>query len=200
MRWLTYDPSADLESPEQKAITATAADDIWTPEQMSTFLDHVAAHRLGGCFGLTLLGLRREEVGGLRWSDVALESGTLRIRQARVDVNGRDTIVATKTERSARDLPLPPRELAMLKAMRTAHLRERLAVGRPLVDADLLLSRVDGTWLPVRDTPASSPLSARRQGSRQSRSASCGTRISPGCARRVSPPMWSLPGMATPNA
>ena len=97
MRWLTYDPSADLESPEQKAITATAADDIWTPEQMSTFLDHVAAHRLGGCFGLTLLGLRREEVGGLRWSDVALESGTLRIRQARVDVNGRDTIVATKT-------------------------------------------------------------------------------------------------------
>jgi len=118
---------------------------------MSTFLDHVAAHRLGGCFGLTLLGLRREEVGGLRWSDVALEAGTLRIRQARVDVNGRDTIVATKTERSARDLPLPPRELAMLKAMRTAHLRERLAVGRPLADDDLLLSRVDGTWLPVRE-------------------------------------------------
>jgi integrase len=151
MRWLTYDPSADVESPEQKAITATAADDIWTPEQMNTFLDHVAAHRLGGCFGLTLLGLRREEVGGLRWSDVALEAGTLRIRQARVDVNGRDTIVATKTERSARDLPLPPRELAMLKAMRAAHLRERLAVGRPLADDDLLLSRVDGTWLPVRE-------------------------------------------------
>ena len=150
MRWLTYDPSADLESPEQKAITATAADDIWTPEQMST-LDHVAPHRLGGCFGLTLLGLRREEVGGLRWSDVALEAGTLRIRQARVYVNGRDTIVATKTERSARDLPLPPRELAMLKAMSTAHLRERLAVGRPLADDELLLSRVDGTWLPVHE-------------------------------------------------
>jgi hypothetical protein len=66
-------------------------------------------------------------------------------------VNGRDTIVATKTERSARDLPLPPRELAMLKAMRTAHLRERLAVGRPLTEDDLLLSRVDGTWLPVRE-------------------------------------------------
>jgi len=37
MRWLTYDPSADLESPEQKAVTATAADDIWTPEQMGSF-------------------------------------------------------------------------------------------------------------------------------------------------------------------
>src|ERR1700686_1689010 len=151
MRWLTYDPSADLGSPEQKAITATAADDIWTPEQMGKFLDHVAAHRLGGGFALTLLGLRREEVGGLRWSDSDLDAGALRIRQARVDVNGRDTIVTTKTERSARDLPLPPHELAMVKAMRTFHLRERLAVGRPLADDDLLLSRADGTRLPVRD-------------------------------------------------
>lgn len=151
MRWLTYDPSADLESPEQKAVTATAAADIWTPGQMGKFLDHVAAHRLGGCFALTLLGLRREEVAGLRWSDLDLETGALRIRQARVDVNGRDMIVPTKTDRSARDLPLPPRELSMLKAMRAVHLRERLAVGRPLADADLLLSRADGTPLPVRD-------------------------------------------------
>ncbi|MDT5149960.1 MAG: hypothetical protein QOI01_1693 [Mycobacterium sp.] len=64
-------------------------------------------------------------------------------------MNGRDTIVPTKTERSARGLPVPPRELAMLKAMRSAHLRERLTVGRPLTYADLLLSRVDGTSLPV---------------------------------------------------
>lgn len=62
MRWLTYEPSADLESPEQKSVTAIAADDIWTPEQMGKFLDHVAPHRLAGCFALTLLGLRREEV------------------------------------------------------------------------------------------------------------------------------------------
>jgi hypothetical protein len=59
--------------------------------------------------------------------------------------------VPTKTERSARGLPVPPRELTMLKAMRSAHLRERPAVGRPLTDADLLLSRVDGTWLPPRE-------------------------------------------------
>jgi hypothetical protein len=63
----------------------------------------------------------------------------------------RDMIVPTKTDRSARDLPVPRRELAMLKAMRAAHLRERLAVGRPLAVADLLLSRADGTPLPARD-------------------------------------------------
>jgi len=43
---------------------------------------------------------------GLRWLDIDLETGTLRIRQARVEVNGRDTIVSTKIARSARDLPL----------------------------------------------------------------------------------------------
>jgi hypothetical protein len=44
-------------------------------------LNHVGAQRLGGCFALTLSGLRREEVGGLRWSDIDLEAGVLRIRQ-----------------------------------------------------------------------------------------------------------------------
>ncbi|MEZ0053241.1 integrase [Mycobacterium sp. MAA66] len=151
MRWVTYDAAADLAAPEQKAITAAAADDIWTPAQMGAFLDHVAGHRLSGCFALTLLGLRREEVGGLRWQDIDLDTGALRIRQARVDVNGKDHIVPTKTDRSARDLPLPPRELAMLKAMRKVHQREHLAIGRPLTDADLLLARADGTPLPVRD-------------------------------------------------
>lgn len=151
MRWVSYDASTDLESPEQKAIVAAAADDIWTPVQMGTFLDHVAGHRLAGCFALTLLGLRREEVGGLRWQDIDLDAGALRIRQARVDVNGHDTIVPTKTERSSRDLPLPPRELAMLKTMRTTHRRERIAVGRRLTQADLLLSRIDCTLMPVRD-------------------------------------------------
>ncbi|BBY54597.1 tyrosine-type recombinase/integrase [Mycobacterium koreense] len=151
MRWISVNPAVDLDSPEQKAVVAADAADIWTPEQMTAFTDHVAAHRLAGCFALTLLGLRREEVGGLRWCDVDLEAGMLSIRQARVDVNGRDQVVPPKTARSVRELPIPPRELSMLKAMRVVHRRERLAVGQPLDDRDLLLSREDGTPLPVRD-------------------------------------------------
>src|SRR5690606_2870438 len=92
-----------------------------------------------------------EEVGGLRWCDLDLDAGGLRIRQARVDVNGREIVGDPKNARSVRDLPIPPRELALIKSMRTAHLRERMAVGRPLTDTDLLLSRIDGTPLPVRD-------------------------------------------------
>ncbi|WP_245650345.1 hypothetical protein [Millisia brevis] len=111
-----------------------AEGEIWTPEQMTAFLDSVADQRLAGCFALALLGLRREEVGGLRWSDLDLDAGELRIRQARVDVNGHNVVDDPKKARSVRDLPIPPRELAMVKAMRTSHLRERMAVGRPLAE------------------------------------------------------------------
>jgi integrase len=147
---------------------------------------------------LTLLGLRREEVGGLRWSDIELNTGALHIRRARVDVNGRDTIVPTKTERSARGLPVPPRELAMLKAMRSAHLRERLAVGRPLTAADLYASM--GPGYRCANTRASLQPNAPPPGSRRSRSAGCGTATSHGCVRRASPPMWLPLGTAIPSA
>lgn len=151
MRWLSHDPAAHLKPPSQKVVVAAKEGDVWTPEQMTTFLDSVAAHRLAGCFALTLIGLRREEVGGLRWSDIDLTGGTLRIVQARVDVNGVDVIGHPKNARSVRELPIPPRELALLKAMHTTHKRERLAVGRPLGATDLLLARIDGKPLPVRE-------------------------------------------------
>ncbi len=174
MRWVSTDPAAHLTPPKQKATRPpapapvqkaegecdghageadqdTAAAGIWTPAQMDTFAAHVVGHRLAGCFALTLLGLRREEVGGLRWCDLDLTDGTLSVVQARVDVNGRNLIEPPKTDRSIRDLPIPARELATLKAMRAVHLRERMQVGNPLCEIDLLMSRPDGTWLPVRD-------------------------------------------------
>ena len=89
------------------ARAGTAADDIWDTEQTAKFVGHVATHRLGGCFGLMMPRSRREEVGGLRWSVIELETGTLHIRRGRVDAQGSDTIVPTKTERSARGRTLP---------------------------------------------------------------------------------------------
>ena len=129
MKWIGSDPAASLTPPKQKAkqlgtpvldddeqqdqdrdgdADPVAASGIWTPAQMDTFAEHIAAHRLGGCFLLTLLGLRREETGGLRWCDVDLTDGTLTISKARVDVNGRDLIEPPKTDRSFRTLPIRP--------------------------------------------------------------------------------------------
>ncbi|MCV7151268.1 hypothetical protein [Mycolicibacterium pyrenivorans] len=108
-------------------------------------------------------------------------------------------IVPTKTDRTARDLPLPPRELSMIKAMRTVQLRERLAVGRPLADADLLLARADGTALPVREYSREFAAQRKSAGLKAVTLGSCATPTSLGCARPVSPPMSSPRGTATPS-
>ena len=200
MRWLTYHPAADLDSPEQRAVTATAADDIWTPAQMAKFLDYVTSHRLGGCFALTLLGLRREEVGGLRWSDIKLDTGALHIRRARVDVNGRDTIVPTKTERSARGLPCRRESWRCSRrcARYTCASAWRWADHSPTPTYCCHASIERGYR--CANTRASLQPNAPPPGSRRSRSASCGTATSHGCARRASPPMWLPPGTAIPSA
>jgi integrase len=169
MGWIGTDPTTAIEPPSQKRkrkrTTPTESDqvsqnvtpadgeavEVWSPQQMREFAEHVADHRLAGCFALSLLGLRREEVGGLRWADIDLTGGTLTVEQARVDVNGRDLIEPPKTERSYRTLPLPAHEMGVLRAMRNRHVQERLAVGRKLAPGDLLMSRADGSWLPVRD-------------------------------------------------
>ncbi|MCF8609993.1 site-specific integrase [Gordonia sp. HY285] len=150
MRWISHDPSEFLDVPAQKVVVALDDDDVWTPTEMDGFLSRVAGDRLGGCYALTLLGLRREEVGGLQWGDFDLTAATLQIERARVDVNGHDVTDDPKNPRSARSLPIPARELAIVKAMRRTHQKERLALGQAFAETDFLVCREDGTPMPVR--------------------------------------------------
>lgn len=54
----------------------------WSPEQLGTFLDSVAAHPLGALFELIAsAGMRRGEALGVRWSDIDLEAGVVTVRQ-----------------------------------------------------------------------------------------------------------------------
>lgn len=48
------------------------------------------------------LGLRRGEACGLKWSDIDLRTGEVRIRRSRQVVHGHEVVEAPKTERSAR--------------------------------------------------------------------------------------------------
>lgn len=49
-------------------------------EQTRAFLDHVSQDRLYGLFHLAVMtGLCRGEIVGLRWQDVDLERGTVRV-------------------------------------------------------------------------------------------------------------------------
>ena len=62
---------------------------IWTPEQVATFLDATQAHRLHTAFFLALLtGMRRGEILGLKWEDVDFERSRLNVKNNLVDVQG----------------------------------------------------------------------------------------------------------------
>lgn len=62
-----------------------------------------------------LLGMRRSEVLGLKWDDVDLDEGTLRIRRGLQRIDGSLVELPTKTLRSRRTVPLPAYVVRVLR-------------------------------------------------------------------------------------
>lgn len=96
----------------------------WTEQQAAAFLQSVADHRLSAGWQLSLYGLRRSEVLGLRWSDVDLVAGTLTINNARKSSDGVIYEEDPKTERSKRTLPFKAIP-GMLDALVALQMRQR---------------------------------------------------------------------------
>ena len=74
---------------------------------------------LGVRLGLSA-GLHREEICGLRWRDVDFGEGTIRVRNAVTEVNGRAYEKAPKSASSRRDVPLEPDLARRLRAKHDA--------------------------------------------------------------------------------
>jgi integrase len=105
----------------------------WTAEQAAAFLAFVTEDRLSAAWCLSLYGLRRGEVLGLRWSDIDLDERRLTVNLTRSIVDGeaaREVVeAAPKTPRSRRTLPLDPGLVKALRALRSRQAAERLAAG-----------------------------------------------------------------------
>jgi integrase len=98
-----------------------------------------------------MLGLRRGELLGLRWSDIDLDNATLTVRQNLVRVAGQLRIQAPKTRRSRRTLPLPPQVVTALRAHRARQTKDRLAAGSSWADNDLVFTTALGTPIEPRN-------------------------------------------------
>ncbi len=89
----------------------------FTRAEVERILEATKGDRLHALFRLALTtGMRQGELFGLRWSDVDLETGIIRIRQQAKDYKGHVTIQQPKTTAGVRSIVLTPALLQSLKA------------------------------------------------------------------------------------
>ena len=122
----------------------------WTAGQLRTFLDFSSStsdrlHALWVLLAST--GMRRGEALGLRWQDVDLETGRLRVVQTVLSINGKLVTSEPKTARGRRPIALDPATVAVLREHRRRMLEERLLVAADHSDEGLLFHREDGSAL-----------------------------------------------------
>lgn len=117
-------------APSERAASA------WNAEEASAFLRSIESDRLRAAWWLFLSrGLRRGELAGLRWADVDLDGGFLRVTVTRVMVASQATESAPKTNAGRRRVELDEMLVAELRAHRKRQLEERMAAGPAWVDS-----------------------------------------------------------------
>ena len=103
--------------------------DTWSTAEVRKFLRAAERDRLHVAWRLSLYGLRRGEVLGLRWADVDLKAKTLTVAQARVLVDYKVRIEEPKSHNGKRTLPLDDELVSALAELRKRQARESEQVG-----------------------------------------------------------------------
>jgi len=123
-----------------------------SPLQARAFLMAAQGDRLEALYSVAIaLGLRQGEALGLRWADVDLDAGTLRVRHALQRIDGTLQLVEPKTKRSRRTIPMPPTVTATLRAHRVRQREERLVAGARWQEHDLIFPSTIGTPADARN-------------------------------------------------
>lgn len=118
----------------------------WAAADLRGFLEHavVARDRLYPLYVLVAhTGMRRGEALALRWSDIDLDAGTVRVRRAVVQIGTQLTYGLPKNHEQ-RHVKISARVVDSLRAWRKAQAAERLAWGPAYQPTDLLFTWEDG--------------------------------------------------------
>lgn len=94
---------------------------FWTVDQFNAFIQHVP--KMPGRVGLSILfwtGLRIGELLALSPADIDLEKRTLSVTKSFQSIEGKEVITEPKTQKSRREVPLPEKLCAEIKAYEDA--------------------------------------------------------------------------------
>lgn len=119
----------------------------WSAEEARRFLAAASGHRLGPAFHLAMVaGLRRGELLGLRWSDLDLDAGRLRVAQQLMIEGGRARLKPVPG-RNRRSVALPSWLVEMLVEHQRAHVVDDGSDGVRADGDELVFRAADGGWL-----------------------------------------------------
>ena len=117
----------------------------FTNDEARLFLQAVRGDRLEALYSVALtMGLRQGEALGLRWQDIDLDLGYLRVAKQLQRMDGQFALVEPKTSRSRRALVMPAAIASSLRAHRTTQLAERPNAVDKWAEWDLVFTRPDG--------------------------------------------------------
>lgn len=123
----------------KEAAAAQEARRPWGTHEVRQFLIGIKDARLFPIMLLSLMGMRPAEVAGLRWADVDLDVGTLRVANTRTLVGPAVVEKEAKSRAGMRTLPLPAPVVAALRTFRKQQAAERLAFGPGYADSGYVL-------------------------------------------------------------
>ena len=114
-RLITKNPSTGCKLPPKKGREMQ----VLTPSEINRFLARAKEEGYYEMFLLELsTGMRRGELLGLKWGDLNLQTGELRISRQVVAVSGKVIVQPPKTKTSVRAIMLPPYMTAILRDMK----------------------------------------------------------------------------------
>lgn len=142
-RLIVYNPIEGVNFPRCQKANRTA----YTQEQAQQLLRDIAGNAaLHTPIVLSLcLGLRREEVMGLRWKDVDFDKRVIRIRNTITQYSVPIESERTKTEAGRRDLPMPDIVYEHLLQVKAEQDERKSVMGNGYTDTGHVHCKRDGT-------------------------------------------------------
>ncbi len=143
VRWqlIAVNPATAVRPPRIERAELT----VPTPDEVRTILS--AVEGTWAALPITLAattGMRRGEVFGLRWRDVDLDEGLVRVTGGLQRVGGELRILEPKSASGRRTVALPPVAVEVLRAYRKDQTARRLLAGEAWADLDFVIDRGDG--------------------------------------------------------
>lgn len=145
--YLTFNPTEHASLP-RVARNANTRPKPWTVDELAAWLQVALQDRFAALWLLAATtGMRRSELAGIRRDDLDLDSGTLRIADTRVVVDGHGQDSDGKSDASEREISVDEYTVRLLRDYLQVLEKEREAFGHAYPDHGKLMCFADGRRL-----------------------------------------------------